>query len=440
MIKKTILMLLVLVGGVVSANATRIYVKKASDVTLDRLYVYDADEYGYTSSWGDGNTLTEISNGWYYIDTWKTLESNIKWILYLGSDDRARISGETSFIDIKGKYLNVTSNSSATWETLDYVAFSPTQQSILATMTTTDGITYTCDIDNQTNYINNLDVLFAPAPFLTDMGYSDGLWNQSYRPWNDHSGDKYSTFSDYVCNGEAGIFGGTNNWVLSSPFHYSFTIDLTLNHSGNNGSFSISPSFTSTINAAEINGAYYATFSSNYNVAIPEGVTAYYASAAGNGSVTMTPFENGIESAQGAFLKLPKASDNYTFTPASSTDNITTNYLAKGTSDGVSSSTSGYNYVFARQQGVVGFYKVGTTATGSLEGKAYLHSETSLTTTTAPYLSIELDGETTDIKVIDVDFMQPASNNGATYDLSGRRVENMTKGVYIVNGKKVIVK
>ena len=34
-----------------------------------------------------------------------------------------------------------------------------------------------------------------------------------------------------------------------------------------------------------------------------------------------------------------------------------------------------------------------------------------------------------------------AADKAATwYDLSGRRVDNPTKGVYIVNGKKVIVK
>ena len=268
---------------------------------------------------------------------------------------------------------------------------------------------------------------------IQSTGYlwNDDSWNNAIRPSESLTID----FDNYLS--KSTTTGGMNNWWIKSSntgdVHFTYT-------PGTNATTSITCSKTVTINAAESNGKYYATFSSNYNVAIPDGVIAYYASTAGNGSVTMTPFENGIASAQGAFLKLPKASDNYTFTPASSTDNITTNYLAKGTSDGVSSSTSGYNYVFARQQGVVGFYKVGTTATGSLEGKAYLHSETSLTTTTAPYLSIELDGETTDIKVIDVDFMQPASNNGATYDLSGRRVENMTKGVYIVNGKKVIVK
>ena len=55
---------------------------------------------------------------------------------------------------------------------------------------------------------------------------------------------------------------------------------------------------------------------------------------------------------------------------------------------------------------------------------------------TALSLNMEIDDETTGLKSID---------NGQLiidnyYDLSGRRVMNPTKGLYIVNGKKVIIK
>ena len=36
--------------------------------------------------------------------------------------------------------------------------------------------------------------------------------------------------------------------------------------------------------------------------------------------------------------------------------------------------------------------------------------------------------------------IENVKENGAVYDLQGRRVENPTKGLYIVNGKKVMVK
>jgi hypothetical protein len=44
-------------------------------------------------------------------------------------------------------------------------------------------------------------------------------------------------------------------------------------------------------------------------------------------------------------------------------------------------------------------------------------------------------GDQTGIKQIET-----VKEDGNAYDLQGRRVENPTKGLYIVNGKKVMVK
>ncbi len=55
---------------------------------------------------------------------------------------------------------------------------------------------------------------------------------------------------------------------------------------------------------------------------------------------------------------------------------------------------------------------------------------------------VDIDG-TTSIENVTIDNnggVTPSSSNGAYYDLSGRRVENPTRGIYIVNGKKVLVK
>lgn len=65
--------------------------------------------------------------------------------------------------------------------------------------------------------------------------------------------------------------------------------------------------------------------------------------------------------------------------------------------------------------------------------KAYLEFDEEIS---APFLSFEGDGETTGIANVNVN----ANSNSSWYDLSGRRVANPTKGLYIVNGKKVIIK
>lgn len=59
-------------------------------------------------------------------------------------------------------------------------------------------------------------------------------------------------------------------------------------------------------------------------------------------------------------------------------------------------------------------------------------------TSKAKSISFEIDGETTDIRFIN---NEPVNvEDGIITDLSGRRVENPSKGVYIMNNKKVIIK
>ena len=69
--------------------------------------------------------------------------------------------------------------------------------------------------------------------------------------------------------------------------------------------------------------------------------------------------------------------------------------------------------------------------------KAYL----TLPPGVAPAKDIELsfdDDETTDIESITTD--EETKDNDVYYNLNGQRVSNPQKGVYIHNGKKVIIK
>ena len=76
------------------------------------------------------------------------------------------------------------------------------------------------------------------------------------------------------------------------------------------------------------------------------------------------------------------------------------------------------------------FYQ--STAGALATGKAYLKTASAL----GRELTINWGDETA------INTLENATkiDNGAIYDLSGRRVENPTKGIYIMNGKKVIFK
>ena len=78
------------------------------------------------------------------------------------------------------------------------------------------------------------------------------------------------------------------------------------------------------------------------------------------------------------------------------------------------------------------FIKVGSGSVAA--GKAYL--KIAVANTNAP-LAIDFDGETTGVNTLNV---ERGTLNGEVYNLNGQRVAQPTKGLYIVNGRKVVVK
>ena len=96
-----------------------------------------------------------------------------------------------------------------------------------------------------------------------------------------------------------------------------------------------------------------------------------------------------------------------------------------------------FNINTADSRNPIGFYKVKSNVTNIPGNKAFLV----LTSTEAQAKSFVLefeDGGTTGIETIENS--QKSTDDGVYYDLQGRRVENPTRGIYIVNGKKVVIK
>lgn len=95
------------------------------------------------------------------------------------------------------------------------------------------------------------------------------------------------------------------------------------------------------------------------------------------------------------------------------------------------------NYILAKKNNKLGFYAVTDGSTLSA-GKAYLPLPTAQlpSGTGARQLTMVFDDETTGIQQIQSD----VKSNGDYYDLKGRRVSTPTRGLYIVNGKKVVIK
>ena len=272
---------------------------------------------------------------------------------------------------------------------------------------------------------------FAIAPVYaldgTEGNYTkpsdNSKWGLMIHPQN------ATTISDFVLyNGNLIQENSSDNFTMAYDGSVVFIYDSNTNR------WSIEPYFEREITDG------YATFSSDYAVAIPEGVTAYYAPSAEVGKVNMEKFNSGIPANQGAFLEVT-TDGTYKFTPATTTDEITTNLLKKGTSSGLTASAEDtYHYVFAKQDEKLCFYNVAQDIDADLTGKAYLETTTSIKPTNGAPILANFGGED---GTTGINSLTPALSEGkGVYTLDGRKLNVMpsTKGIYIVNGKKVIVK
>ena len=158
-----------------------------------------------------------------------------------------------------------------------------------------------------------------------------------------------------------------------------------------------------------------------------EGLKAYVATAADASAVTMEEPDGAVPA--GTPLVLKKVSGTSFSVPvvASATAPVT-NLLVAG--DGTTSVGGDGVWDYILSGGL--FYHVSPAGPVAV-GKAYLHLDSA---PGARELTINFDDETA------INALENSNkvNDGAIYDLSGRRVENPTKGIYIMNGKKVVIK
>ena len=96
-----------------------------------------------------------------------------------------------------------------------------------------------------------------------------------------------------------------------------------------------------------------------------------------------------------------------------------------------------FNINTADTRNPIGFYKLKSSVTTIPGNKAFLVLTNAEAQAKGFVLEFE-DGGTTGIETIENS--KHSTEDGVYYDLQGRRVENPTRGVYIVNGKKVVIK
>ena len=188
-----------------------------------------------------------------------------------------------------------------------------------------------------------------------------------------------------------------------------------------------------------VSAAQYATFGDlgspdviNYGSANPSGLKAYIAYVEGN-KVKLEEVSKATANTAVILYHDLTTATSYTVNTTNESVSTTTHTNQLQISDGTVTGDGSTIYVLANGSNDVGFYLV-TNGSAITAGKAYLK----VSANEAPQF-IGFGGDTTGIN----EERRVKSEEFATaqyYDLQGRHVAQPTKGLYIVNGKKIVIK
>jgi hypothetical protein len=178
----------------------------------------------------------------------------------------------------------------------------------------------------------------------------------------------------------------------------------------------------------------YTTFCRDFDVdfSAATGLKAGVATTDLNGTMLKLTVKTSIPAGTGVVLKKLNEGEYKLKIAEESPEAIVGNKLVGVVAPTAIPQTDGDNTNFVLKDGV--FKKVSADNNTLPAGKAYLQLTTSSTTRS---LSFSFED---DVTGIDTTTIQTQTEDGHCYNLAGLHVGNSTKGLYIINGKKVVVK
>ena len=274
------------------------------------------------------------------------------------------------------------------------------------------------------------------------LGYTDGDKPFAYyRPDNNATDIVFASAATGQIGAYNVIFNNGTRYMYVQPGLYT---DAGASANDNGYSFILEavsaeevaklPTHTLTVSAAK-----YSTLYLGYAVALPEGVKAYVVEGINNetGYATLAAVEGVLPANTGFILQAEQ--DSYTFerpTVGEGRATIASNMLKGTVADTYIEVGTATPYVLGLDaNSVVGLYQAKVTEGKFLNNayKAYLLLDAAQSSNTYGY---RFDGENT----TGIETIETSAQDNVIYDLTGRRVEKAVKGLYIVNGKKVLVK
>ena len=240
------------------------------------------------------------------------------------------------------------------------------------------------------------------------------------------------TSTNYVSNSitaddetTADISEAIGTWIPTyGKQSVTFTVDNDNSHKGRLTKIEVTYSKDVTITPANNMSTYVTPAALDFSKV--DGLTAYVATGKGTGTVVMSPVT--AVPADTPLLLVGTAGTPYSVPVAAEASAPGTNYLKKGPETFTGTEENKY---ILWTDGKFHLVAAGTLAAN----KAYLD----LDGVGAHELSIVFDDEGETTALSEVRGLK-AEVRGEFYDLSGRKVAQPTKGLYIVNGRKVVIK
>lgn len=295
--------------------------------------------------------------------------------------------------------------------------------------------------DNWSKSDNTYDGITGKFYNLSSVGRSltikvKGVTAFAVREQNATAGRTYGISVDGVEKKEI-THGGTG--VESSGVILTGSTDvvtITINGKGTDSTYPIRILLYQETVDATVGTYEWATFSNASKALDFTGVIdvdAYLVTGHSGTAITKTKLTGTVPANTG--LLLNGEANTYTIpVVASSSTDVSANLLKAGDGSSISAESGKTKYVLGVESEKATFLKIVGTAAIVPTGKAYLLFDEEIGAA-REFLDIDIDGVSTGIKN-----MKVGSEDNVYYDLQGRRVLYPTKGLYIVNGKKVVIK
>jgi len=395
----------------------------------------DALKFKYWESPGFGipeNLTTESLNGveWYVM---KSYIPTVTGSFYTNSDDSTwgktfnLVSGEVGYY-----FANLSNNVYKLDENyyLFYGTGSDAYTGADKVLMTADGqFKFTTTLDNTEG--KSLYYMMVPASFVNGSEITD--WNEvlffaGLADGAEYFNVKFEEYANYPVI--------TRTWDRWAVYGVNAKFDITFDFASM--TWSSKPYVVVTAPDTD-----YITYSYSKSVGVNVGdAEAYIVTGAKNGEAVLTKLaENAdIPANTGILLKGAKSYKIYGSAYGVETADVSDNLLIASGEDSydITGTTGTYDYTaYILADGVdgVGFYIMQSEGNKTLAAhKAFLAIPVT-TETPAPFFGFG-GGDTTGINSVE----RGALSVEGCYTLDGRRVEQPTKGLYIINGKKVLVK